>query len=478
MKPWTSWIAPVGMAASCLLWVGCGGSTPTDADSQASSRARHLGDHDRPATGRRPGRTGRGDPRALPRPDGRDRPERWDRRLATAPSPTPEAAPAREVRRFEPPRRPRRNRRPRRPARRPPTSCSPSPAAPPRIRRRRPRPLARRPQRHPRTTSCRRPWPCRIPRRRITSWRRGAPCPPPSNSSLPNTMAAAHPCRRRRTGSSASAAATANAAMASAMNDPNNTANAKQQREHAMQPVITNEAGDGRQRPGRTRRNLKARGTSASRCTAAAAFLAALQAKNPDMLAQATALRAPTEASPKYQKVFTAILEQSLAPEDLDELAKKLEGYTIIGQNTAPRAPANTAWSSAGCRAPVSSTGRSRSARRRPAGRSLTSAAPASSRSRSSWSAPVWGESPAATAVEDTRQIGIHWEAGQRAKLPQGRGQTMLLAVLLASHGVFLTFCPLPSSPLLPVFKAHSGSPVRDSKTRARSVIMDLAKVL
>jgi len=68
--------------------------------------------------------------------------------------------------------------------------------------------------------------------------------------------------------------------------------------------------------------------------TAAAAFLAALRAKNPDMLAQATALRAPTEASPKYQKVFTAILEQSLAPEDLDELAKKLEGYAIIGHNT------------------------------------------------------------------------------------------------------------------------------------------------
>ncbi len=43
---------------------------------------------------------------------------------------------------------------------------------------------------------------------------------------------------------------------------------------------------------------------------------------------------ASTEASPKYQKVFTAILEQSLAPEDLDELAKKFEGMKIMGNNT------------------------------------------------------------------------------------------------------------------------------------------------
>jgi len=76
-------------------------------------------------------------------------------------------------------------------------------------------------------------------------------------------------------------------------------------------------------------------GTFRNPMTAAAAFLKALQAKDPDRLAQTTALRAPTEASPKYQKMFTAILEQSLAPEDLDELAKKFEGYQIYGSNQA-----------------------------------------------------------------------------------------------------------------------------------------------
>ena len=67
--------------------------------------------------------------------------------------------------------------------------------------------------------------------------------------------------------------------------------------------------------------------------TAANAFLAALKTKDADKLAQTTALRAPVEGSVKYQKVFTAILERSLAPEDMDELAKKFEGYSIIGQN-------------------------------------------------------------------------------------------------------------------------------------------------
>ena len=66
---------------------------------------------------------------------------------------------------------------------------------------------------------------------------------------------------------------------------------------------------------------------------AAATFLAALRSKDPDRLADAVALRAPIEASLKYQKVFKAILERSLAPEDLDELAKKFEGMQIISHN-------------------------------------------------------------------------------------------------------------------------------------------------
>jgi hypothetical protein len=64
-------------------------------------------------------------------------------------------------------------------------------------------------------------------------------------------------------------------------------------------------------------------------------FLGALRAKDAEALAEATALHAPTEASAHYQKAFTAIVEQSLAPEDFDEIAKKFEGMTIVGQNQA-----------------------------------------------------------------------------------------------------------------------------------------------
>jgi hypothetical protein len=62
-------------------------------------------------------------------------------------------------------------------------------------------------------------------------------------------------------------------------------------------------------------------------------FLAALRAKDPERLADATALHAATESSAHYRKVFTAIIEQSLAPEDIDEIAKKFEGMNVMDQN-------------------------------------------------------------------------------------------------------------------------------------------------
>jgi len=65
------------------------------------------------------------------------------------------------------------------------------------------------------------------------------------------------------------------------------------------------------------------------------AFLEAVKAKNLAKMAEATALRAPLEASTRNQKIFSAILEQDLATEDLDELAKKLDGYTYAGSNQA-----------------------------------------------------------------------------------------------------------------------------------------------
>ncbi|WP_406695796.1 hypothetical protein V5E97_32830 [Singulisphaera sp. Ch08] len=65
------------------------------------------------------------------------------------------------------------------------------------------------------------------------------------------------------------------------------------------------------------------------------AFLDALKSKNAERLAEATARRAPTEASgPKNQKLFQSIVEQSLTEDDLSELANKMEGFEVVGFNT------------------------------------------------------------------------------------------------------------------------------------------------
>jgi len=67
----------------------------------------------------------------------------------------------------------------------------------------------------------------------------------------------------------------------------------------------------------------------------ATAFLKALEAKDVDKIAEATALRAPLEAGAGNQRLFQALLDKNLAEEDLAELAKKLEGFKISGMNTA-----------------------------------------------------------------------------------------------------------------------------------------------
>jgi hypothetical protein len=63
------------------------------------------------------------------------------------------------------------------------------------------------------------------------------------------------------------------------------------------------------------------------------AFLNALKAKDQDRLNEATALRAQLEASTKNQPIFKKILDLALSDSDLDDLAKKLEGYQIASEH-------------------------------------------------------------------------------------------------------------------------------------------------
>jgi hypothetical protein len=62
-------------------------------------------------------------------------------------------------------------------------------------------------------------------------------------------------------------------------------------------------------------------------------FLNALRAKDADKLSEATAQRAATESSEKNQATFSKILEVSLSESEMDDLAKKLEGYQVAGEN-------------------------------------------------------------------------------------------------------------------------------------------------
>jgi hypothetical protein len=65
------------------------------------------------------------------------------------------------------------------------------------------------------------------------------------------------------------------------------------------------------------------------------AFLQALQAKDRDRLAEATALRSQEEAAPKNRDIFARIVDMSISDSELDELAKRFEGYQIAGENAA-----------------------------------------------------------------------------------------------------------------------------------------------
>jgi hypothetical protein len=70
--------------------------------------------------------------------------------------------------------------------------------------------------------------------------------------------------------------------------------------------------------------------------TAVMTFMNAVKSKDKDRIADATALRSVQMAHSKGMKqLFSNILDNSISDEDVKELAKQLEGYQIIGQNTA-----------------------------------------------------------------------------------------------------------------------------------------------
>jgi hypothetical protein len=66
------------------------------------------------------------------------------------------------------------------------------------------------------------------------------------------------------------------------------------------------------------------------------AFLNAVKEKDAAKLKEATALHAIEDNKGKRnEKLFTGILDESISEDEIDELAKRLEGYQISGHNDA-----------------------------------------------------------------------------------------------------------------------------------------------
>jgi hypothetical protein len=63
------------------------------------------------------------------------------------------------------------------------------------------------------------------------------------------------------------------------------------------------------------------------------AFMNALAAKDLTRLAEATALRAQEEATAKNRDMFRRIYDESLSESELSDLARKLDGFKISGEN-------------------------------------------------------------------------------------------------------------------------------------------------
>ncbi|CAN5672718.1 hypothetical protein BH23PLA1_BH23PLA1_15170 [soil metagenome] len=74
-------------------------------------------------------------------------------------------------------------------------------------------------------------------------------------------------------------------------------------------------------------------GDFSSPARAVDSFLNAARSRNLQRLAEATALRAPLEAEPQNRDLFQAILESSLAPDELERIASLFDGYKISGSN-------------------------------------------------------------------------------------------------------------------------------------------------
>jgi hypothetical protein len=271
MKPWNAWLVSLGMAGLCLTWVGCGGSgTP--------------GDPDEPAAGAPAADAGAAPPEAAPVAEAAPAAP-----AETAPAPAPAPAPVAET---APAAAPAPADETAKVAEVVPPVSAPAEAAP---------------------SEATKPAEPSATAEMLKMANAPAPAPAPPPAAPPASGAA--PGAPGATVEAAPGAAPA-VATATPVEPPPAAA-------PAPDPGSSPFGSGGERKKADFRTPMGA----------VNAFLDALKAKDPDRLAEATALRAPTEASVKNQKLFTAILERSLAEDELGELNTKLDGFQIADHN-------------------------------------------------------------------------------------------------------------------------------------------------
>jgi hypothetical protein len=109
----------------------------------------------------------------------------------------------------------------------------------------------------------------------------------------------------------------------------------QQQMQQQMQArgLVQGQAGPGGAGPGGTSKVDEGPADVRTAVGAVRTFLNALKAKDADRLSEATARRAALESSGKNQDLFSKILEVSLSDSELDDLAKKFDGYQLAFEN-------------------------------------------------------------------------------------------------------------------------------------------------
>ena len=311
MKPTGFWLGCLAMAGSCLIWAGCGGSDVPDPASDSAAAA------EPPAQINGGGPVAASAPEPAPAPPAQQAtpeppPKAEAATAATAPTPTPAPAPTPEA-------------EPAKLASTATGSTDPAPTAEATPGATDPAPAT------PKGDASGTDEMLRIGGSSSPAPSGGSPAPASSPTPTPAVTAASSGGNNSPEARARGQESAANPALNLGSTAPGMAGGDEASRRGAGRMAGAGAGSFGA--AGGSAANERDSGPASFRRpdTAVEAFLSALRAKNKDRLSQATAKRAATESVEKHQKIFAAILEGSISDEELDDMAKALEGFQVNG---------------------------------------------------------------------------------------------------------------------------------------------------